>query len=275
MTNQLLVSEKNAITSLPLSLQEFAMARQEPPINTLKPNEVKRACAEVLTKASFDMGSPMANEAQVLKFQTEALFLELGGKFGNMTLSELRSAFNKGIRGEFGQFFGMCPATYNKFIKSYFELPARGQAQIEYLNLLAGLKTTEVPIQIKTDISKNGCLRIFKIYKETGKFELFPWKYYDMLNDLIGVEYKGFKTLITDPAKRKEIFEKTEGEYKKQLLQEKERAEKRGRLSDAEAIKSRIAMGFENDEPLKNKQKTLMLKMYFDGLIANGKELEL
>lgn len=123
------------IKQLPENYQYFVLARQEPQMKNLRPNEVKSGIAKILSQASFDMGSPMSADKEILTFQTEACFKELTFKYSTLTLSELRNAFTMGIRNEFGQYFGMCPKTYHQFIKAYYELPDRFKAQEAYLKL--------------------------------------------------------------------------------------------------------------------------------------------
>jgi len=129
-------SQQVALSKLTPSQQEFVKQRLEPQIKSLSDNQIKRTLKEILSQASFDMGSPMSSDLTVLTFQTEACFNELKGKFGTMTLSEVKSAFRRGIRGEYGAYFGMCPKTYHQFIKAYFEMPERFKAHDEYLKLV-------------------------------------------------------------------------------------------------------------------------------------------
>lgn len=123
------------IEKLPENYKPFVIARQEPQMRVLTANQVKAGIAKILSQASFDMGSPMSADREILTFQTEACFKELSFKFSTLTLSELRNAFAMGIRNEFGQYFGMCPKTYHQFIKAYYELPGRFKAQEAYLKL--------------------------------------------------------------------------------------------------------------------------------------------
>lgn len=267
---------KELINSLPASYQEYVMARQEPPICQIKNhNEVKRALADILSKTFFDCNYGKEMEpvpfAEMLKFQTEALFNELSGKFGTLTLSEVRNAFKNGIRGEFGQYFGMCPKTYHQFIKAYFELPERGKAQIEYLNLIdQSQKPVEISESMKKMISVNGVKERFKTYKETGDLGWMPFSAYNILVDLIGVEVnhptKGkIKTLIDDKDVRLMLFNEAKNEHKADLEKALGKARFKKNLELADRIEFLIG-DMVNQPTFEQLLKKKYLKYYFDSI---------
>lgn len=140
----LTVREQSVIDNLPEHIKQFVVARNDTPLKFLTPNQVKKGISEILCQASFDMGSPMSTDLKILQFQTEACFNEFNFKYSSLTLPEVKNAFKMGIRGEFGQYFGLCPKTYHQFIKSYYELPERFKANNEYLKQVGAQESKEV-----------------------------------------------------------------------------------------------------------------------------------
>lgn len=240
-------------------------------IRGISESVVKSACAEILTRASFDMNSPMANDPKMLLAQTEALFGELKGKFKDLTIPELKEAFNMGIREEFGNFFGLCPATYHKFIKSYYSLPERSASWLEYLKLTESPE----PKLDKVMFSKQACVKAFENYRDMGLVPFSAWAYYDIINELIGVDYKGHKTLVTDAEVRKTLFAKAKEEHTSELLKAKRISESKGHFNEANAIMAVITSDFEGHNGLVHAQKKELLIHFFKELIREKKNLEL
>jgi hypothetical protein len=273
-------SQQVALSKLSLSQQEFVKQRLEPQIKILNDNQVKRGLKDILCQASFDMGSPMAEDLTVLTFQIESCFNELKGKFGTMTLSEVRSAFRRGIRGEYGAYFGMCPKTYHQFIKAYFEMPERFKAHDEYLKLVEMEENPkELTTEQKKEIGRHGAIRRFEDYKKTGELGFIPSATYNILNDLIGVEYthpvKGLiKTLILDTEVRKSIFADCKSVYLADLNKHKSKAALRKDTDMVEDLNYLIA-NFAGQNTFENMVKDKMLKYYFDTLIKNNQPLNI
>lgn len=261
------------LSKLPAAQQDFVKLRiSQAPVKNIENYVVKKALAEILVKASFDMGSPMANDAQVLKFQTEAFFNELKGRFAELTIAELREAFNRGIRGDFGQFFGMCPQTYHKFIKAFFELPERGKAWMEYVSMLEGKNTIARPVYFTPEHLLMFAQNDFEIYKESGKLPFYPHATYNTICERVGIEItinaEPVKTLVPDREKARELFLKAKAEYLGRL----ESDFKRGRISADEKAKLSDLNRIRSFEFL---LKKYYLVAFFDKLIENNKPLEL
>jgi len=273
-------SQQVALSKLPPSQQELVKLRLEPQIKSLGDNQIKRTLKEILSQASFDMGSPMSSDLTVLTFQTESCFNELKGKFGTMTLSEVRSAFRRGIRGEYGAYFGMCPKTYHQFIKAYFEMPERFKANDEYLKLVEMEESPkELTIEQKREIGRKGALTRFEDYKKTGELGFIPSATYNILNDLIGVEYdhpqKGkVKTLVTDKNVRIRIFTEVKETYLAGLNKSKKSAEIR---KDKDMVKDICTLidCYAIQPTFETMVKDKMLKYYFDTLIKNNQPLNI
>jgi hypothetical protein len=256
--NQLIKQEANLP---PLQMEFISLRAGNKSVKDLSDSVVKRTCAEILTKASFDMGSPMANDAKILQFQTEALFNELKGKFGALTLPEVNEAFRRGIRGESGPFFGMCPKTYHQFIKWFFDLPERGKAWIEYLNSLDQIKIAEKPLYVTPEYLKKAALDAFQEYKDSGKLPFIGHAIYDTIKEI-----KGLETLI-DKLDWEQIKIEARESYGKEMT--------RGTAKHkVDKVVNSLVYEMSN-RSFEFHVKKIGLKYYFDNLIKSGKDLEL
>jgi hypothetical protein len=246
--------------NIPVSQQAFVVLRVgHKSIKDLEPNVVKRACVDILTRASFDMGSPMADNDKVLQFQTEALYSEMKGKLNTLTIPEVQEAFNRGIRGEAGQFFGLCPRTYHQFLKYFFELPERSESWVNYLDEQEGKKKPR-KIEFSQDQLKTHCRNAFSDYRTTGGMPFSPHATYDTLKELLGL-----KTLI--PVEK---WEQVKRDAKHNLIQlTKSKAGNKNKAS--ELIKK---LEYTEGSQYEFECKKIGLRIYFEQLIAENKELE-
>lgn len=162
--NQLTIREKNITKSLPASYREMVELRQEAPISKINDLALTDWCLQIITVA-FTESSPNGQiDSDILSFQAGQLKNELTGKYTQLTISELKTAFKRGIRGEAGQYFGMCARTYNQFIKWFYHLPERQEGWMKYLNLLnADSDQTGKDIPVNPEGQKE----VIKILKNT------------------------------------------------------------------------------------------------------------
>jgi hypothetical protein len=258
--NQLVTREQ--IDLLPVSQQSFVRLRlANKAVKDISQSTLKISCAEILTKASFDMGSPMADDEQVLEFQTLALVNELKGKYGTLTLPEVAEAFTRGIRGETGPYFGMCPKTYHQFLKWFYELPERGKAWIDYLALLEKGETADKPKVFTREYLVHAAKTAFEDYKTSGKLPMVPFAIYDTIKDL-----KGVKSLMSI-----KDWPNIQSEAQQSYTEERTRGLRKDKVAQviSELIFSQENRGYEFH------LKKIGLKYYFDELIREGKGLEI
>lgn len=148
----------------------------------------KRKISEILTKASFDMNSPMADDAKMLQFQTEGCYNELCGKYSSLTLPEVNEAFKMGIRGEFGAYFGMCPKTYHQFVKGFWDLKDRTESWLAYLKMVEDENTSNKPVVFTKEYLTKVANNALEDYKRDGSMPLIPHAIYDTIKEINSVE---------------------------------------------------------------------------------------
>lgn len=248
--HQLSANEKNITQMLPPAVLEFVVPRQEKPFSQYSRVMQKTICLGIITRAFTD-GSPNGMPTpEILQFQTESLLTEVENKFSTMTVSEIQTAFYLGVRGESGPYFGMCPKSYNQFLKWYFNLPERSAAWNKYLDLLENVKTSNVPVYFTKDKLKELAIEAFNDYKSAGKLPFVSHAIYDTIKELTGR-----KTLI-DP----KAWENVKEQAKKAITPQV----KRGKTENIEKL-----LTFEN-RTYEFACKKIMLKMYFDDLITDN-----
>ena len=251
--NQLTISENNALNLIPLGLKDFCIARIGKPFNDLSEALKTNVCLDVIAKAHFDAGDKGGIDKEVLKFQSSALKEELKGKYGILTVEEIKRAFFIGIRGEAGAYFGMCPKTYSQFLKHYYEKPERVNAMNEYLKVLK--QDNEVkpnPDEVLTK-NKQSCLYFFTHYKKNGEILNGHAKVYDLL-------WKDLGLIKWTKEQRLEMREPVEKEYIKTL----ENAVKRGHMkhSDLKGMVDNLG----TNATFIGMLKRAGLKKYFDSI---------
>jgi len=128
--------EVEATNEIPADLREYVIRRQQKIIKNLDESVIRYELLKIIAIAFTDMTPNGVSDDKILTFQAGLLREEIKGKFESLTLAEVKDAFKKGIRREYGDYFGLCPATYHKFIKCAFEDPKRGKAWLAYLELV-------------------------------------------------------------------------------------------------------------------------------------------
>ena len=254
--------EKTAFEKLPENLKAFTELRLEPPVSKINDIELKGKCLEIIGLSYAEQGQ-MGIEPNILAFQRDTLFSELraSNKFRTLTLSEVRSAFKMGIRGESGPFFGMCAKTYHQFLKHYFEKPERVEGMKQYLALIEAPKTSEKPFHIKLQETKESCLKAFLEYRNTRSLPFTAFAYYDFLrNDL--------KLIDWTKEEKAEIRKQAEIEYEGTLREKKQQ-----RIIKKEQMVE-MMLNLTTNATFLNTIKKIALKRYFDNCILKQFDLE-
>nr|WP_298656324.1 hypothetical protein [uncultured Flavobacterium sp.] len=196
---------------------------------------------------------------EMLFLQAQALRNELKGKFEALTLPEVKEAFRLGIRGEAGQYFGMCAKTYHQFIKWYFELPERGKAWTAHLDYERSKVQAEKPVWYTPEFYRNAAINAFKDYKESGRMPYTAAAMYNVIKEHLGVE----TLILKEDWKQIQIEAQRSYEFKL-----KDESIKRGNIPK----KHDLDFSIENPS-FKNEAMKHGLRYYFDRLIKEGKEL--
>jgi hypothetical protein len=282
--------QQKITADLPEEFRYFVQLRQEKPIANLNTNELKSVCHDIISRGFVDFVGGIT-DPKILTAQTNSLIEEFhrNKKFQQLTVSEAREAFRKGIRNHYGPFFGMCGRTYHLFLASFLEEENRAQAWMRYQELLEKSANEEtISPETKLLRSKRALLTLFAEYKATKSLGVCPWAYSSVLAELIGqeVEYapgKTYKTFVPDPAVREQLNTQAEAEFEQEnksgpptdsIYDFEERMNKKVSAGDA-VMRAIVQANLKKEDALINKKKEVAIRWYFDQLISQDKELTL
>lgn len=200
--------EVKATESMPISNRNLVVCRQEKNLNGYTQNQLKSVCLEIITVAFVENSPNGISDPNILSEQATLLEKELTGKFRTLTVSEIKTAFKNGIRGEYGEFFGLCPKTYHKFLKAYLNNPERGKAWIEYQKLIDANQVKEKIMYTQEQLNQ-WCVDAFADFIRDKTMPIYPRVIYDNTKILLNR-----KSLVSDLQIWEEIVKIAKVEYK-------------------------------------------------------------
>lgn len=279
MINTLTISEKSLIPQLPSHFQPIVAAKYSTPIKSIGDRSLAEGLTEMLIVTNAELGLKLEGNNDVITFLRETLMKDLRApKFQTVSLDLIKLFVSNGVRGQYGTFKNQMNIVniqnIHYWINEGLKSEAYKKAIMEYNELLKK-EVEPKSIMSKMMFSKSACVKAFEHYKLIKTPPNAAFAYYDILNELIGVEYKGFKTLLTDPEKRKAIHAETLEFYTKQMSAVQRKESKRNNLTLAEAIMNEIATEFKGSKGFENLLKERYLLAFFDQLINQNKNLEL
>lgn len=280
--NSLTIIENKAITSLPVLLREIVKAKYDLAIKTISDPSLEVQIKNMIVVAYAEMGLTLDKKNErVVTFLRETLMVDFRKpKYETVSFELIKMFVCAGVRGEYPLFNGQLNTINIRNIHHWINEGLKSEkykyALKEHQAMIEKEIKREPSIIEKEFLSKKGCLDAFERYKKNKEIPFGAFAYYDVLNDFIGVEYKntGKKTLVSDPAVRKEITTRLTEKHTKELLREKTKHEKRGNLGVAEGLMSAITADFKNTKSLENLIKAEFLMHFFDQLIKENKTLE-
>ena len=271
---QLNEKELRAIELLPINQKPLILALIDYKILAIDKVSANKTMLEIQKETKIDSGSKNNQNSDLVALSISSYDL-IADKFQNLTMSEFKAACKKGVIGDYGEWFGMCLKSINQWIKGYLNNEVRSRAIKEWNAKIAKEETRETPVNEKIEISKPMILNAFNHFKLHGTMPVGAYAFYDILNELIGVDYKGIKTLVTDRETRLKLVEEVEGSYLKLTLQQIDLNTKRKNFDEVKKLQDSIDNGFKESKTLTKWKKEAFLKHYFNQLIEEGKQLEL
>jgi len=275
----LLLAEKNVITLLPEHFQPIVIAKYSEPIKKIGNLSLATEIRNMVVLAHAELGLNIDAKDDVISFMVDTLLKDFRApKYSTVSIELIKIFVKNGVRGDYGTFKNQLNIVNIQNIHYWINEGLKSElykkAIMEYNEILKK-EQEPMPVIDKIMFSKNACIKAFEDYKllKTPPFASFA--YYDIINDLIGTEYKGFKTLISDSKLREKIINETKEYYTSAMIYNKKKAEAQGHYSFAEAIMSTVSNDFKGDKGFENKLKEKFLTAFFDELITNNKNLEL
>lgn len=183
-------------------------------------------------------------------------------KYPGIRISEIKTAFANGIRGEYGEYFGLSVVTFDNFVKSYILSPERANLG----KTVPALEAPSMPTsQVMFETAKSNVLEAFRSFQnKTKTFERIALTAYNFLDSI---------KLITFTNQEKwEFVDEAKVELKRMLDNQKAietRPLERRKLC---ATIDELANNGCRDQVI-NVSKALALKAFFEGMLLEERDL--
>lgn len=244
----------------------YIKANDNVQIHSKSSSEVTKKLNDLISKTFFEAGQSKLSSHEHLALCmsfTKDLFLSYRFK----TFEEIELAFHKGVRKEYGEYFGLNIVTFINWIKSYEKDQKRIEALQKKINQI-NYSHKELTHEEKHSIHLKSICDCFDDYAKNG-----------MLS-----KYKGYDDLTCyDILKKSDIIHITK-EYSweiwnkaKKNVEARLNAEKLKNAGDylriKEIVKRLETINNSDDIEIKNEAKRIALRDFFDGLIEIGEHI--
>lgn len=231
-------------------------------------NEVFRTVQSAVARCYADLNQRIP-DAQQNEYLLNQLTDNVLQNFPSLRLAEIPLAFAAGIRGQYGEYFGLSVISFEQFLIGYLASEQRAKL-VEDKHRLMIEERTEPTAEEKFNTGKQLCMDAFERVKKQRPIGLSELTVFTFLNDLQLID-KSYKIGIMTQAME-------------QLLLDKEREivncmdiHKRRILNAAlEALRDNVAkdmLTVDQYEQVKQTAKRISLGNYFQDLILNEEEL--
>lgn len=129
------------------SEMELIEAFKSPKISTLPPYEIGNKLKDALSKAYYHLGYKVPDAQEFIQMQIYLSdFLTTEKVYQNVGIDEVVIAIRRGSDRQYGEFFGITPATITGWIKSYMDSESRKDSKIIQMKI----DTKEAPKAVPT-----------------------------------------------------------------------------------------------------------------------------
>lgn len=223
-----------------------------------KPNIVYNFLNALVIKV-FIIAGQAIDDDELLDFTVSELQKDVTTRYKGLTLQEIEIALTNGVKGDYGEYYGLNIKSFNKFLNEYTFSEERGKAIESRMTRVPPAKqlSTKGSITVEENkrIAYNNALDLFEEYKETKECPDHGNVTYNYL-DRLGV------IQINDKEKW-QIFNEAKA------CREKERKIQGKTMNISNVIEQQQEGGI-----VIAYAKKIALKRYFRGLMENGIELK-
>ena len=244
--------------NLDASEREIILAKNGGFMKSLSENDIKKSLLVLIGKSHVQCGY-IQDEANTL-LSINSLVDTLIKYFGTLSLNEIEKAFQLGIMGEFGEWFGLNNKTYLQWCKGYLGWQKRIEANKKQMIYNAELsKPKELTQAEKDKIVMDGLSVAFENYKKTGKLLDFGNVNYNLLDRI--------KLIPLTIERKKEFYKQAERNIREALSN--------SLLSCKESKIKTIKDELENmdKDKVKSEAKNLALVDFFNSLIETDTKI--
>jgi hypothetical protein len=234
----------------------------------MKPNVIEEHKADVFNIVKGAIAQCYAHLNAVvptdLNYLVNSVTDSIIEKYPSLRINEIPSAFANGIRNKYGEYYGLCVVSFEKFITGYLESDERAKL-VKEKNQIADFKPEPTPDE-KFTIGKELCVALFERFKKSGQFDRTILSVYEFCKqyDLIDKDYrKGiYKESLDLLVKAKELEANLCIDFRKRIRLKE----------DLELLKDNAAndgVTTDQDNDVKRVGKQIALKNWFNDLIIN------
>lgn len=174
------------------------------------PADTKLMWATAMITRMHDMAGQKVDNAN-LKLIVRELMRDLETRYKLLSMEEVETIIGNGIRGDYGEYYGLSVASISKWFKSYMDSGAHGDylaSKVTELKLMLPQRTKLTAGEVDK-IMISGCIRCFNEFTSTGKFNDYGRENYYFLKT------KGLIKLTDDQIKK--YLAAARVQYKEQL----------------------------------------------------------
>lgn len=166
---------------------QYVKARYDDSIDKMPEKQVIKFITEMINRSYAELGHVPVGRTELermnlMKVMATLTYNDLLFHFPKVTLPEISSAVRRGIRREFGDYYGFNAITIHEFVKKYLNSDDRMNAldkQSRYLN--SHKPPEEVSQETKDEMMREGLKKCRETYLKTGRIIDFGNVNYQML----------------------------------------------------------------------------------------------
>ncbi len=198
--------------------KEYVNAMLAVSIPKIGQDELFRGILQTVNRSYLELGqmpagTTTAERDKSLAAITNLIIIDIKEYFPRLTLEEFNLAVRRGLRFEYGRYYGFNVLTVHKFIESYLACEDREVAlskQQRYLQEARDREHDPLTIEQKWEIMKEGIMKQFETYKSTKVLRDFGNASYDFFVKA------GFINLTIE--EKKKIFKEAQEKLKAEAM---------------------------------------------------------
>jgi hypothetical protein len=160
----------------------------------LKPNVIEEHKADVFNIVKGSIAQCYAHLNAIvpadLSYLVNAVTDSIIEKYPTLRIAEIPQAFAKGIRNNYGEYYGLCVVSFEKFITGYLESDERAKL-VKEKNKIIDFMPEPTPDE-KFTTGKQLSIDLFEKFKKSGQFDRTILSVYEFCKyyDLIDKDYR-------------------------------------------------------------------------------------
>lgn len=165
-------------------------ARSLPRVREMRQEEVLNPVIALIGKIFLVAGQVPKSESDKAALKKDIQFIaselsrDIATRYSELTLEEISIAFDKGVRNDFGDYFGLNVRTFNNWITAYRDSPERLRAIEDQLRKKAIPSPTQPTTADLKRMRDETIIFGFNSYKRRGSFVGNPTQLYKYLEEL-------------------------------------------------------------------------------------------